>query len=44
MNRIPYNQTNWVNWPTRKNLAMGTNGAPWSQTGMLVVTVLQPAQ
>ncbi len=43
LNRIPYNQTYWVNWPTRSNLALGTNGAPWSQTGMLVITALQPA-
>lgn len=44
LNRVPYNQTYWVNWPTQNNMAMGTNGAFWSQTGMLVITSLKPAQ
>jgi ABC-type transport system substrate-binding protein len=43
LHRIPYNQTYWVNWPTADNLAMGTNGAFWAHTGLLVVTGLQPA-
>jgi peptide/nickel transport system substrate-binding protein len=44
LHRIPYNQTYWTNWPTRDNLAAGTNGAFWAQTGMLVVTNLKAAQ
>jgi len=44
LHRIPYNQTYWTNWPTKDNLAAGTNGAFWAQTGMLVVTNLKPAQ
>ncbi|MDB5563044.1 MAG: Bacterial extracellular solute-binding protein family 5 [Hyphomicrobiales bacterium] len=44
LHRIPYNQTYWTNWPTKDNLAMGTNGAFWAQTGMLVVTSLHPAK
>jgi ABC-type transport system substrate-binding protein len=44
LHRIPYNQTYWTNWPTNDNLAMGTNGAFWAHTGLLVVTALQPAQ
>ena len=43
LHRIPYNQTYWVNWPTAENPAMGTNGAFWAHTGLLVVTGLQPA-
>ena len=43
LHRIAYNQTYWTNWPTKDNLAMGTNGAFWAQTGMLVVTSLKPA-
>lgn len=43
LHRIPYNQTYWINWPTRNNLAMGTNSAFWAHTGMLVITALQPA-
>ena len=38
LHRIAYNQTYWTNWPTKANLAMGTNGAFWAQTGMLVVS------
>jgi ABC-type transport system substrate-binding protein len=44
LHRIPYNQTYWTNWPTATNLAMGTNGAFWAHTGLLVITSLQPAQ
>jgi peptide/nickel transport system substrate-binding protein len=44
LHRIPYNQTYWTNWPTQANPAMGTNGAFWAQTGMLVITSLKPAQ
>jgi ABC-type transport system substrate-binding protein len=44
LHRIPYNQTYWTNWPTTDNLAMGTNGAFWAQTGMLVVTSLHQAK
>ncbi|GAC1640554.1 MAG: hypothetical protein NVS4B8_08200 [Herpetosiphon sp.] len=44
LHRIPYNQTYWKNWPTKDNLASGTNGAFWAHTGLLVVTNLQPAQ
>jgi ABC-type transport system substrate-binding protein len=44
LHRIPYNQTYWTNWPTADNPAMGTNGAIWSQTGLLLVAGLKPAQ
>jgi peptide/nickel transport system substrate-binding protein len=44
LNRIPYNQTYWTNWPTADNPAMGTNGGFWSQTAPLVVAGLRPAQ
>ncbi len=44
LHRIPYNQTYWTNWPTQDNPARGVNGAFWAQTGMLVVTGLQPEQ
>ena len=44
LHRIPYNQTYWTNWPTKANLADGTNGAYWAHTGMLVVSGLKPAQ
>jgi ABC-type transport system substrate-binding protein len=44
LHRIPYNQTYWTNWPTAANPAMGTNGAFWAETGLLVITQLQPAQ
>jgi ABC-type transport system substrate-binding protein len=43
LHRIPYNQTYWTNWPTADNPAMGTNGAFWANTGLLVITSLQPA-
>jgi peptide/nickel transport system substrate-binding protein len=42
LHRIAYNQTYWTNWPTATNLAAGTNGAFWAQTGMLVITNLKP--
>ncbi len=42
LHRIAYNQHYWKNWPTAANPAMGTNGAFWAQTGLLVVTSLQP--
>jgi len=42
LHRIAYNQTYWTNWPTETNLAAGTNGAFWAQTGMLVITNLKP--
>ncbi len=41
LHRIPYNQTYWTNWPTTDNLAMGTNGAFWAHTGLLVVAGLK---
>jgi peptide/nickel transport system substrate-binding protein len=44
LHRIPYNQTYWTNWPTADNLAGGSNGAFWAQTGLLVVTQLQAVQ
>lgn len=44
LHRIPYNQTYWTNWPTADNLAMGTNGAFWAQTGLLVITSLEKAK
>jgi len=43
LHRIAYNQTYWTNWPTKDNLARGTNGAFWAHTGMLVVTSLKKA-
>jgi peptide/nickel transport system substrate-binding protein len=44
LHRIPYNQTYWTNWPTADNLAMGTNGAFWAHTGLLVIADLEAAQ
>lgn len=44
LHRIPYNQTYWTNWPTEDNLAMGTNGAFWAHTGLLVVSSLKAAK
>ena len=43
LHRIAYNQTYWTNWPTKTNLAMGTNGAFWAETGLLVVSALKKA-
>ena len=44
LQRIPYNQTYWTNWPTADNPAMGINGAIWSLTAPLLVAGLKPAQ
>lgn len=43
LHRIAYNQTHWTNWPTATNKAMGTNGAFWAETGLLVVSALKKA-
>ena len=43
LHRIAYNQTHWTNWPTAANKAMGTNGAFWAETGLLVVSALKKA-
>ena len=43
LHRIAYNTTYWTNWPSKTNLADGTNGAFWAHTGMLVVTALKPS-
>ena len=43
LHRIAYNQTYWTNWPTKDNKAMGTNGAFWAETGLLVVSALKKA-
>ncbi|MEO8881885.1 MAG: ABC transporter substrate-binding protein [Devosia sp.] len=43
LHRIPYNNTYWTNWPSSTNSAMGTNGAFWAHTGMLVITDLKPS-
>lgn len=43
LHRIAYNQHYWKNWPTAANPAMGTNGAFWAHTGLLVITSLQPS-
>jgi ABC-type transport system substrate-binding protein len=43
LHRIPYNQTNWTNWPTAANLGPGVNGAFWAHTGHLVITNLKKA-
>jgi len=43
LHRIPYNNTYWTNWPSSTNPAMGTNGAFWAHTGMLVITDLKPS-
>ena len=43
LHRIAYNQTNWTNWPTAANPAMGTNGAFWAHTGLPVIASLQKA-
>ena len=42
LQRIPYNQVYWTNWPLASNLAGGENGAFWAETGMLVITQLKP--
>jgi peptide/nickel transport system substrate-binding protein len=43
LHRIPYNNHYWTNWPSKTNLADGTNGAFWAHTGMLVITGLKPS-
>ncbi|WDR06181.1 ABC transporter substrate-binding protein [Devosia rhodophyticola] len=43
LHRIPYNNHYWVNWPSSTNPVMGTNGAFWAHTGMLVIASLQPS-
>ncbi|MET3896595.1 peptide/nickel transport system substrate-binding protein [Devosia sp. UYZn731] len=43
LHRIPYNNHYWKNWPSSTNVGMGTNGAFWAHTGMLVITGLQPS-
>lgn len=43
LHRIPYNNHYWTNWPSATNEGMGTNGAFWAHTGMLVITGLQPS-
>ena len=43
LHRIPYNTTYWTNWPSSTNPAMGTNGAFWAHTGLLVVAGLTPS-
>jgi peptide/nickel transport system substrate-binding protein len=40
--RVPYNTAYWTNWPTAQNPVLGTTGAFWSKTGVLVITELQP--
>jgi peptide/nickel transport system substrate-binding protein len=44
LHRIPYNQIYWTNWPTTANPALGTNGAFWHHTGMLVIVNLKAVQ
>jgi len=44
LHRVAFNQTYWTNWPTEANLGIGTNGAFWHHTGMLVVTSLDKAE
>ncbi len=41
LHRIPYNNHYWTNWPSAENVGMGTNGAFWAHTGMLVIAGLQ---
>jgi peptide/nickel transport system substrate-binding protein len=43
LHRIPYNNHYWKNWPSSTNAGMGTNGAFWAHTGMLVIAGLQPS-
>lgn len=43
LHRIPYNNHYWTNWPSASNVGMGTNGAFWAHTGMLVIAGLQPS-
>ena len=41
LHRIAYNQHYWTNWPTAAEPRLGTNGAFWAHTGLLVVTQLK---
>jgi len=41
LHRIPYNQTNWTNWPTKENPAAGVNGTFIAWHWMLVITNLK---
>ncbi|WP_328517770.1 ABC transporter substrate-binding protein [Devosia algicola] len=43
LHRIPYNNHYWTNWPSATNPVMGTNGAFWAHTGMLVIASLKPS-
>lgn len=43
LHRIPYNNHYWTNWPSASAPGMGTNGAFWAYTGMLIITGLQPS-
>ncbi|MGV8855223.1 MAG: ABC transporter substrate-binding protein [Devosia sp.] len=43
LHRIPYNNHYWKNWPSATNVGLGTNGAFWAHTGMLVIAGLQPS-
>ena len=43
LHRIPYNNHYWTNWPSSTNPGMGTNGASWAHTGMLVIVGLEPS-
>lgn len=43
LHRIPYNNHYWKNWPSSTNVGLGTNGAFWAQTGMLVIAGLVPS-
>jgi len=42
LHRIPYNNHYWKGWPSADSVGIGTNGAFWAHTGMLVITSLQP--
>jgi peptide/nickel transport system substrate-binding protein len=44
LHRIPYNQTYWVGYPTRENVAGGINGAYWAHTFPVIAQYLKPAQ
>ena len=43
LHRIPYNNHYWTNWPSSTNVGLGTNGAFWAHTGMLVIAGLTPS-
>jgi len=42
LHRIPYNNHYWKGWPSSTNVGVGSNGAFWAHTGMLVIASLQP--